>query len=922
MTGIDPAAEKRANPFVGPRPLEKGQRIFGRDREIDQLYYLLSAERVVLFHSPSGAGKSSLLQAGLVPRLTQQFDVWIPARVNLERNSNGREGVNRYVRSCNLGFEAEVPKLLQRDEETISTMTLVEYVDGRPRRRSARKNVVLIFDQFEEVLTVDPLALDAKREFFAQLGKLLQEPHIWAIFAIREDYLAPLDPYAEQLPTHLKNRFRLDLLGRDAAEEAIRKTVEGAGRSFAPEALGRLVADLATMQVQQPGGEFKSEPGPYIEPLHLQVACRNLWERMGAGRAVIEASDIDAFGDVTGALAEYYESEVAKAAGHDESVERSIREWFGEKLITRGTVRGQVLREAGKSGGLDNSLIERLIDTHLVRGEQRAGATWYELAHDRLVEPVLRNNERWLGAHLTNVQRRAREWEREGEPESLLATGGELSAALRWAALPARELTDGERRFLEACRKKRRRVIQIRAAVATLIAFLIVTSGLGVVARRARDRAEENLQLAKKAVDESLSSAGREQARETADSPEIEAFRKELLDKAAPFYAAFTRENSSNPELRAEAAWAHSRLGDVNRLLNRREVAASEYKQAIAGFQSLADQYPNASEYRQALGYCHNWLGETYRVWLEQTEPHDAQIGAEARTEYDSALGLQEQIHAKAPANEQYSQELARSYYNRGILSYDQGDRKGAETDFRTAIGLLEKIGQRPEGQRKAEQGEGSSPSPAQDLARAENNLAALDAMEGRNEESRALYERAIATAKQLISSDKEKREYQAELAQYSDNEARLLADLNDFPGAERLNHQALDLVEGLANPAPSLSIEELEMLELRSEILMAQGSKDALEESERESELLTRLKSGETLERHPLFHVVYRDLAANYVALAGKDLKEGDVEGARLSLKGLALIMPELTSEDRETAQAQYTYLERQLRLKVQRGR
>ena len=52
------------------------------------------------------------------------------------------------------------------------------------------------------------------------------------------------------------------------------------------------------------------------------------------------------------------------------------------------------------------------------------------------------------------------------------------------------------------------------------------------------------------------------------------------------------------------------------------------------------------------------------------------------------------------------------------------------------------------------------------------------------------------------------------------------------------------------------------------------------------------------------------------------QDLKEGDVEGARLSLKGLALIMPELTSEDRETAQAQYTYLERQLRLKVQRGR
>lgn len=56
MTGSKPLLGE--NPFVGPRPLEIGQRIFGRDREIDELYYLLSAERVVLLHSPSGAGKS------------------------------------------------------------------------------------------------------------------------------------------------------------------------------------------------------------------------------------------------------------------------------------------------------------------------------------------------------------------------------------------------------------------------------------------------------------------------------------------------------------------------------------------------------------------------------------------------------------------------------------------------------------------------------------------------------------------------------------------------------------------------------------------------------------------------------------------------------------------------------------------------
>ena len=55
MTGID--AGSLPNPFVGPRPIERGQPIFGRDQEIDQLYYLLSAERIVLFHSPSGPAK-------------------------------------------------------------------------------------------------------------------------------------------------------------------------------------------------------------------------------------------------------------------------------------------------------------------------------------------------------------------------------------------------------------------------------------------------------------------------------------------------------------------------------------------------------------------------------------------------------------------------------------------------------------------------------------------------------------------------------------------------------------------------------------------------------------------------------------------------------------------------------------------------
>jgi len=914
MTGPEQAGSAPPNPFVGPRPIEKGQPIFGRDPEIVQLHDLLCAERIVLLYSPSGAGKSSLIQAGVMPLLARQFDVWKPVRVNLDPRP-GDTRINRYIRSCNLGFESGVPKRLQRDEDSISGMTLAEYVASRPRRPSAPQNIVLIFDQFEEVLTVDPLAIAAKRAFFAELGKLLQDsPRIWALFVIREDYLAPFDTYAEQLPTHLKNRYRLDLLSRSAAEEAIGKLAETGGRSFAPAALDALVNDLAMTQVQQASGEFKQEPGPYIEPLHLQVACRGLWERMAPESTLIEERDMDSFGDVTRALADYYESEVGNVAEGNGDVERSMREWFGGRLLISGSIRRQVLREAGQSGGLDNRLVERLIDTHLVRGEQRAGATWFELSHDRLVEPVLRNNESWFAKHLSPVQKRALQWEREGEAESLLVAGVELKSARRWAATPGKKLTEGEHRFLTACLKKQRRVLQIRAAVATLIVLLIVTSVLGLIAIRQRDRADLNLELAKQAVDESLSSAGRQQARESADSPEIEAFRKELLDKAAAFYAVFTRQDTGNVKLRAEAAWAHSRLGDVNRLLERREDAAQEYRLAIAGFEKLAAEKPDEVEYRRALAYCHNWLGETLRTGFEDTGTISDSVRSDAKREYDEALRLQQQIHDAHPDNATYAQELARSFYNRGAFYFDAEDRKASEADFRAATALLEPISNKPVGKDTGQ----SAPLPVQELARVDHNLATLEEDEGRSGEAKILYERAIQIAQQLSARNPQDREYQAELAQYCDGEARLLVDTNDLATAASRNHQALDIVEALANPAPALSLEQVKLLQLHSEILLAQGSPEALAGSDRERDLLERLGHGEVFQRHPLFHVMYKNLAVNYVELATRELKDGDLRGAGLSLQSLEHIMPQLIPEDRAAAQQGYLELRRSLQKRL----
>ena len=77
-SGKIPVPNIRANPYVGPRSFQDGETIYGRKREASKLLNLLIAERVVVLHSPSGAGKSSLLQAALLPLLREENFTVLP----------------------------------------------------------------------------------------------------------------------------------------------------------------------------------------------------------------------------------------------------------------------------------------------------------------------------------------------------------------------------------------------------------------------------------------------------------------------------------------------------------------------------------------------------------------------------------------------------------------------------------------------------------------------------------------------------------------------------------------------------------------------------------------------------------------------------------------------------------------------------
>jgi tetratricopeptide (TPR) repeat protein len=244
-------------------------------------------------------------------------------------------------------------------------------------------------------------------------------------------------------------------------------------------------------------------------------------------------------------------------------------------------------------------------------------------------------------------------------------------------------------------------------------------------------------------------------------------------------------------------------LGDINRLLGKYQDAVNEYQLAITELESLVHQHPDNPEYRQAEAYSYNWLGETLRIWLEEAQKPVPYTRADAENEYANALRLQQELVHQIPTNPSYQQELARTYYNRGILRYSNRDHNDSESDFRQAVGLLE-----PLGEKNIDASAGNNnPPPLQDLARVYNNLANLLGHEKRMPEAAQLYERAIAIHEGLCKKEPGNREYKMELAQFYDNMAILLLNENQMEPAKQRNQQALTLFEELATPASSSSL-------------------------------------------------------------------------------------------------------------------
>jgi N-glycosylase/DNA lyase len=352
---------------------------------------------LVLLYAQSGAGKTSLLNAGVIPWLVRNeaFDVLPVVRVGgaIPKDIDPTDIKNVYVFNTLVGWS-------DRGEEidALKSVSIHSFLEERVRPTDEQGFPVprlVVFDQLEELFTSFPTRWREREEFCRQVAEASEsDPQLRVLFALREDYLASLYTFAPILPGELRTTFRLERLRQEDACAAIELPAKATGYSFADGVPNILCRELMKVKVETASGEMVEVAGEYVEPIMLQVVCRNLWSNLPPGVTVISSSHVQTFGNVEEALGNFFITAVREVTRNTTVREDDLRLWFSRRLITSIGTRGMVLQEQTRTGGIPNAVVRKLEDEHhIVRTELRAGSRWCELTHDRLIGPIQKANE-------------------------------------------------------------------------------------------------------------------------------------------------------------------------------------------------------------------------------------------------------------------------------------------------------------------------------------------------------------------------------------------------------------------------------------------------------------------------------------------------------------------------------------------------
>lgn len=385
---------------------------FGRSAETDELLRRVRRDRATLLFGLSGLGKTSLLQAGLFPRLRAQ--AFVPALVRLDFSAGTlalAEQVKELIRQALLSAEIEGPDI--GPDETL--WEVFHRAGPEFRDRLGRPvTIVIVFDQFEEVFTLGlgrPESRVEAQAFLSELADLIEDrPPVSierrleddpdfvdsvsfdrdayrVVVTLREDYLPSLDALRSRAPSLGESRFRLlRMSGEQALEAVLRPGRDLVSRDVATD----IVRFVGRNRIDSPFGDKVGAGGLAeldVDPALLSLICRELNERRIADGAPQVTAALLA-GSRDDILRGFYESAF-------EGLPENLRDFVEDELITESGVRESMAVERAERAlavlGVPSGDLATLVGRRLLHVEERLDMPRVEIVHDVLASVIVRS---------------------------------------------------------------------------------------------------------------------------------------------------------------------------------------------------------------------------------------------------------------------------------------------------------------------------------------------------------------------------------------------------------------------------------------------------------------------------------------------------------------------------------------------------
>jgi WD40 repeat protein len=471
-------------PYRGLLPYDQAHAaVFcGRERLTAELAGLLAGTGIVMVTGASGAGKTSLLRAGLVPALAR--GVQVPG-------SQGWPVVSLTVTARPLSdLAAGLARLDDRDpaalRQRLADAPGQAHLLIRELTRSAAR-LVLIIDQFERVFAADGAQERAERAAFVDALSAAAtrpagprgEPPARVVIAVRGDYW----DRCAALPQLVGAMEHDQLVVGPMPDAGLRRAITGpagaSGLSVESGLIDAIVADTSAAGASLP---------MFSQTLALT------WENREDGR--LTRAGYDRVGRMAGAIEAGAEAVYTRLTEAQRAIARDVFRQMTAVDRDGRLVRRPVSRD-GRNGRADAVLGALARGRLVVLGDDTA-----EMAHDALLQawPRLRG---WLEEDQSSLilygqlAEDTAQWRQDGKDPSRLYRGVQLAAAREaarvWAADPGRypALPAAEAEFLRASgRAGTRRRLGRRSLAGTLVLLLLAAlAGAGLAVRSARDDA-------------------------------------------------------------------------------------------------------------------------------------------------------------------------------------------------------------------------------------------------------------------------------------------------------------------------------------------------------------------------------------------------------------------------------------------------